>query len=76
MHAFLESGIDDLCRRESDAFVDHFHAGIAGAHRDLLGAIGMAVEAGLADKKFDASPELMGNSRDIRAHAFKAAAGL
>ena len=73
MHVFFERGLDDLGRREADAAINDFHAGVAGAHRDLLGAVGMTVEAGLADKKFDAPPELLGNALDVgaqRVHAF------
>ena len=66
MHAFLQRRIDDLGGREADAFVDHFHAGIARAHRDLLGAVGMAVEAGLADQELDAAAELARHALDAR----------
>jgi CheY-like chemotaxis protein/nitrogen-specific signal transduction histidine kinase len=55
---FLVRGSDDLLRRQADALVDHLHAGIARAHRDLLGAVGMAVETRLADQKRQAPPEL------------------
>ena len=37
---------------------------VAGAHRDLLGAVGMAVEARLADQELDAPAELCGNRID------------
>jgi hypothetical protein len=43
-------------RREADALVDDVHAAIAGAHGDLLGAVGMAVEAGLADQHLERRP--------------------
>ena len=39
--------------REPDAVVDDVHAGVGGARRDLLGAVGMAVEARLADEKLE-----------------------
>ena len=57
MHALLEGGVDDALGRQPDALVDHLHAAIAGAHGDLLGAVGMAVEAGLADQHLDAAAE-------------------
>ena len=40
----------DLRGRQPDALVDDVHAGVAGAHGDLLGAVGVAVEARLADE--------------------------
>ena len=43
--------LHQLLGRHADAVVDHLEAGIGGAHRDLLGAVGMAVEAGLADQE-------------------------
>ena len=39
--------------REPDALVDDLHAGVAGRDRDLLGAVRVAVEAGLADEQPD-----------------------
>src|SRR5690348_10525222 len=53
MYALLERGVDDAVGRETDALVDHFHAAVAGAHGDLLGAVRMTVEAGLADQNLD-----------------------
>ena len=50
--------------RQADALVDDLHAGIAGAHGDLLGAVRMAVEARLADQKLDAPAELVGHGFD------------
>ena len=51
-------GAHDLRRRQADAFVDDLHAAVAGAHGDLLGAVGVAVEARLADQELDAAAEL------------------
>ena len=51
MDALFQRGVDDFGRRQADALVNHLHAGVARAHRDLLGAVGMAVEAGLADQE-------------------------
>ena len=41
----------DLLGREADARVDDLHAGVAGGDGDLLGAVGVAVEAGLGDEQ-------------------------
>ena len=49
----LARGGDDLFRRQADAVIGDFEAAFGGAHGDLLGAIGMAIEAGLADQEFD-----------------------
>src|SRR6202000_1461564 len=43
----------DLLGREADALVDDLHADVAGAQGDLLGAVGVAVEARLADQDLD-----------------------
>ncbi len=45
--------------------LDHVHADIAGADRDLLGAVGMAVEARLADQEFHAAAELVRQALDF-----------
>ena len=68
----LARGLDDLRRREADAFVDHIHAGVARAHRNLLGAVGMAVEAGLADHEFQPAAELARDAVDIGAQIVEA----
>ena len=47
----VEGGGHDLRRREADALVDDLEAGVAGRHGDLLGAVGVAVEAGLGDEE-------------------------
>ena len=67
MGLLLARGIDDFLRRQADALVDHLHAGIARAHRDLLGAVGMAVEPGLADQEGQAATELAGYPVDVGA---------
>jgi hypothetical protein len=41
----------DLRRCQSNARVDDFHAGITGGNRDLLGAVRVAIEAGLGDEQ-------------------------
>ena len=60
--------------RQADALVDDFHADIAGADGDLLGAVGVAVEAGLADQEFDAAAEFGGDGIDGRADGIEAGA--
>ena len=69
MHAFLERRIDDLARGQADAFVDHFHAGIACPHRNLLGPVGMAVQARLADQDLHAPAEARARPLHRLAHA-------
>src|SRR5665647_3625382 len=54
----LARGIDDLFRRQTNALIDHLHAGVARTNRDLLGAVTMAVEAGLADQEGQPAAEL------------------
>ena len=70
MHAML-GPLDDFGRRQSDPVIDDVHPGVRRAHGDLLGAVGMAVEAGLADQKFQPPAELHRNPLDFRAHLFK-----
>src|SRR5689334_6175082 len=68
MHALLERCRDDLLRREPDALVRNFETAIGGAHRDLLGPVGMAVEARLADQEFGLHAELAGELLNRLAH--------
>jgi hypothetical protein len=49
----------DLLRGQPDALVDHLEAGVAGSHGDLLGAVGVAVEARLADQQAQPAAELL-----------------
>ncbi len=60
VNAFVQRGGGDFLRRQSDAFVNHVKAAIAGAHGDLFGTVGMAVESWLADQEFGAAAELIG----------------
>ena len=59
--------LDDFVRRQADAVVDDVHAGVGGAHRDLLGAVGMAVEARLADQELEPPAELQRDALDLAA---------
>ena len=61
VHALVHRRAGDPRRRQPDALVDHVHAGVAGAHGDLLGAVRVAVEARLADQDLDAAPERLGH---------------
>src|SRR5262245_50427414 len=65
-------GLDDFRRRQADAFVDHSHAGVARTHRDLLGAVGMAVEAGLAEHEFQPAAKLARHAVDVGAQVVEA----
>ena len=59
---------DDLRRRQPDARVDDLEAGVAGAHRDLLGAVGVTVQAGLADQELQRPAELLAQCRAPAPH--------
>ena len=61
----LDGGVGDLLRRQADALVDHLHAHVAGADGDLLGAVRVAVEAGLADQDPDRVADLLGDLGDL-----------
>ena len=67
MDAFILRRLDDFGRGEADAVIDHVHADVARAHRDLLGAVGMAIEAGLADQEFQPAAELARYALDLGA---------
>ena len=54
----------DLLRGQPDALVDHLHADVAGADGDLLGAVRVPVEAGLADQDPQAVADPLGELVD------------
>src|SRR5262249_41965316 len=64
--------LDDLLRGKADALVDHVHARVARARGDLLGPVGMAVEAGLGDQELDAPAELARDAVDVGADLVEA----
>src|SRR6185437_12898339 len=64
--------VDDLLRRQANALVDHLHAGVARADGDLLGAVTMAVETGLADQESHAAAELLRHAVDVGADVVEA----
>ncbi len=59
VYVLLDRGVDDLARREPDAGVDDLEAGVSGPHRDLLGTVGVAVQAGLADQELQRPAQLL-----------------
>src|SRR5439155_1350088 len=69
--ALLQGAGGDLRRRQPDAVVDDVHAGVARADCDLLGAVGVAVEPGLADEDLERAPESLGDALDLLADGRK-----
>ena len=65
MDAFFQRRVDDLCGRQADAFVDDLHAGVAGPHGDLFGAVGMTVQPRLADQDLDPPAQLFTDRGDF-----------
>ena len=57
MHTFVSRRSDEFGRSQSDAVVNDFHADVACLHGDLLGAVTVSIESGLADQEFDAATE-------------------
>ena len=57
----------DLRRRQADALVDDVQPDVARAHGDLLGAVGVAVEAGLADQDLRPAADRLGDALDLLA---------
>ena len=57
----------NLRRREPDALIDDIHADFPAPCRDLFGAVGMAVEARLAEHIGQLAPERLGNTLDVLA---------
>ena len=72
MHGLVAGGAHDLRGGEADALVDHLHAAVAGAHGDLLGPVGVAVEAGLADQELDAAAEALRHALHLGPHVAQA----
>ena len=59
VHVLGDRGGDDLLGREPDALVDDLEPGVARPHGDLLGAVGVPVEARLADEQPQPAAELL-----------------
>ena len=59
VHVLGDGGGDDLLRRQPDALVDDLEAGVACPDGDLLGAVGVPVQAGLADQQPQPPAELL-----------------
>jgi hypothetical protein len=69
VHALLQRRGCDLRGRQADALVDDVHAGVAGPHGDLLGAVGVPVQARLADQDLQPPAERLGDPVDLVAAA-------
>ena len=64
VHVLGDGGGDDLLGGQPDALVDHLEARVASAYGDLLGAVGVTVEAGLADQQPQPAAELLAGLPD------------
>ena len=64
MGLFFLGAFDDFLGGQPDAFVIDIHAAVAGTERDLFGAVGMAVEPGLADHELQPATQLVGHGID------------
>ena len=60
----------DLLGRQPDALVHDLHPGVARRHRDLLGAVRVAVEPGLAHEDADGMTERLGAVVHLRACSY------
>lgn len=77
MHVLGQRRGGDLLRRQPDALVDHLEAGVAGPDGDLLGAVGVPVQAGLADQQAQpARAELVGRAGHLLADLVHRRTGL
>jgi hypothetical protein len=56
--------VDDLARGQADALIGDVHPAVARAEGDLLGAVGMTVEARLADEELQPTPEAVATRHD------------
>ena len=63
VHVLVHRGRDDLRGGQPDPLVDDLEAGVAGPDGDLLGAVAVAVEAGLADEQPQPLAELLAGAR-------------
>src|SRR5271165_5588792 len=59
--------LSDLRRREADPIIDHVQPGIERPRRDLLGPVGVAVEARLANEELYPATELQRHALDLAA---------
>src|SRR5208337_3312604 len=62
MNSLVARTLHDLCGCEADPLVHHLHPDIAGLDGDLLGAVAVTVEAGLAHQDLERAPELGGDA--------------
>ena len=75
VHALLGGRAGDLGRGQPDALVDDVHAGVAGPDGDLLGAVGVPVEARLADQELQPAAERLAEPLDLVAQLGHVLAG-
>ena len=68
---FLFRGGHYLFRGEANAVIGDVQPAIGGAHGDLLGAIGMAIEAGLGHEEFGRHAKFKGELLDAGADGFE-----
>ena len=65
MDALVDRRAGDLGRGQADPLVDDVHADVAGADGDLLGPVGMAVQAGLADEDLRRAADRLADAGDL-----------
>ena len=53
MHAFITHAGDDLLRRQTNTLIHDFHARVATPDSDLLGTVGVSVQARLSDQHLE-----------------------
>ena len=68
MGAALLGAADDLLGRRADAVIDHLHAAGAGAGGDLLGAVGVTVQARLAHQIGQGAAQHLRDPLDLALH--------
>ena len=68
VHILGHRGRDDLRRSQPDPLVDHLEPRVARPDRDLLGAVAVPVEAGLADQHPQPAADLGAGPRHLAPH--------
>ncbi len=68
---FLFRGGHDFFRGEADAVIGDVEPAVGGAHGDLLGAIGVSIEAGLGHEEFGGQPEFSSELLDAGPDSFE-----
>ncbi len=75
MHALVDRRAGDLRRGQPDPLVDDLHARVAGADGDLLGAVRVPVEPGLADQDLEPAAQRLADPRHLLAQLGHRGAG-